>query len=88
MGINEDFDVSGEEDGQNWLHGITMEQIHEGIKQLPDGCRQVFNLFAIENMSHREIADMLHVSESTSKSQYHRARQLLKERLTKQFVHG
>ncbi len=63
--------------------------VHQEIKALPDGCRQVFNLYVLEDYSHKDIAGELGISESTSKSQYHRARQLLKERITKKIqVHG
>ena len=48
------------------------------IKKLPEGARNVFNLFAIEGYSHKEIANRLNISEGTSKSQYNRARSLLK----------
>jgi RNA polymerase sigma factor (sigma-70 family) len=48
---------------------------------LPDGCRVVFNLFAVEGYSHKEIGDMLGISEGTSKSQYSRAKSLLKVKL-------
>lgn len=76
-------------EGENWLQGISFEQIHQEIKNLPGGCREVFNLYVIENYSHQQIADALEITLSTSKSQYHRARQLLKERLLKQLVrHG
>lgn len=51
------------------------------IQQLPKGCRAVFNLFVIENMTHQEIAEMLGISAGTSKSQLNRARMLLKEKL-------
>src|SRR6218665_3264752 len=51
------------------------------VNELPDGCRVVFNLYAIEGYSHREIADMLKVSEGTSRSQYHHAKELLKRKL-------
>lgn len=56
-------------------------QIHEAIKSLPDGCRVIFNLYLLEGYDHQEIAGILGVSVSTSKSQYHRARMLLRERL-------
>ena len=49
------------------------------IQQLPDGCRTVFNLYALEGYSHKEIAEMLGISTGTSKSQYFRAKQLLQE---------
>ena len=74
---------------ENWLQGISFEQIHQEIKNLPGGCREVFNLYVIENYSHQQIAEALEITLSTSKSQYHRARQLLKERLLKQLIrHG
>ena len=47
------------------------------LQQLPAGYRAVFNLFAVEGMSHAEIAEMLQVTESTSRSQYLRARRML-----------
>lgn len=49
---------------------------------LPDGARQVFVLHDVEGFKHREIADMMDVTEGTSKSQLHRARMLLRDRLT------
>ena len=55
--------------------------LHEAIKKLPDGCRVVFTLFAVENMGHKAIAQDLGISESTSKTQYMRAKKLLKAHL-------
>lgn len=51
------------------------------LKTLPDGARQVFVLYDVEGYKHEEIADMLGVTVGTSKSQLHRARMLLRERL-------
>lgn len=51
------------------------------IAELPVGYRTVFNLYAIEGFSHKEIADMLDINENTSKSQLSRARKLLQSRL-------
>jgi RNA polymerase sigma factor (sigma-70 family) len=51
------------------------------VQALPDGYRTVFNLFAIEGYSHQEIAQQLGISESTSKTQYLRARAYLKDRI-------
>ena len=51
------------------------------LNHLPEGCRTVFNLFAIEGYSHREIAAMLSISEGTSKSQLNFARKKLQELL-------
>lgn len=54
------------------------------IGELPDGYRTVLNLFAIEGYSHKKIAEILHISEGTSRSQYLRAKQYLKNMLHKQ----
>lgn len=58
-----------------------LRRIHEAIKKLPDGSRTVFNLYLLEGYDHREIAEILHISESTSKTQYRRAKRLLREEL-------
>ena len=55
--------------------------VYEAIKKLPNGCRVIFTLYQLEGYDHQEIADILGVSVSTSKSQYHRAKILLKEQL-------
>jgi len=60
---------------------LTIEEIMKLMNKLPEGCRLVFNLFAIEGYGHSEIAEILGISEGTSKSQYSRARQLLKSQL-------
>lgn len=57
-----------------------LRRIHEGIKKLPDGCRTVFNLYLLEGYDHREISGILGITESTSKTQYRRAKRLLRER--------
>ena len=54
------------------------------IKELPLGYRTVFNLFAIEGYSHKEIAEMLGINEGSSKSQLSRARALLQQKLIKE----
>lgn len=60
---------------------ILTEELLGVIASLPDGYRTVFNLYAIEGYSHKEIAELLGIDESTSKSQLSRARQLLRRRL-------
>ena len=77
------------EDEREWWINIPLALVHQEIKKLPSGCRQVFVLFAMEDFGHKEIAEQLSISESTSKSQYQRARKLLYERITKQMeIHG
>lgn len=83
---DERFEHLQDDEVSIWWADISLDTMHTAIKSLPNGCRQIFNLYAVENFSHKEIADNLNISESTSKSQYHRARQLLKEQLTKQFT--
>lgn len=56
--------------------------LEAAVEKLPDGARQVFVLHDVEGYKHREIAEMLDVTEGTSKSQLHRARSLLREELT------
>jgi len=55
-------------------------ELLEMIQSLPDGYRMVFNLYAIEGFSHKEIAEQLSISEGTSKSQLSRARILLQQK--------
>ncbi len=75
-------------DQAEWIREISFERVNEEIKKLPQACRTVFNLYALEDYSHKEIAEALNISESTSKSQYHRARQLLKDRILKPEING
>lgn len=67
----------------NILENMSANELIEEIKKMPPGYRVVFNMFAIEGYSHQEIAKKLGVKESTSKSQYLRARAYLKERIEK-----
>jgi RNA polymerase sigma factor (sigma-70 family) len=61
------------------LHDFQFNELLSFIQQLPAGCKAVFNLYAIEGYTHKEIGEMLKVSEGTSKSQYFRAKRLLQE---------
>lgn len=67
-----------EERGSFSFQDLTDDIVVYYIKQLPDGARVVFNLFAVEGLSHKEISEKLGITEGTSKSQYKRARNLLK----------
>lgn len=58
---------------------ISADELMELIAQLSPGFRTVFNMFAIEGYSHREIAQALNINESTSRSQYTRAKRLLQK---------
>ena len=61
------------------LDKISADDLLDCISRLPEGYRTVFNLYAIEGYSHSEIAGMLGISESTSRSQYMRARNILQK---------
>lgn len=56
---------------------VQAKQVIECIRLLPIGYRTVLNLYAIEGFSHREIGLMLEIEESTSRSQYYRAKNML-----------
>jgi len=74
------YDLS--DDGQeSGLDRLSAKELMQYIQELPDGYRTVFNLYAFESFSHREIADTLQITESTSKSQLHKARNLLQKRI-------
>jgi RNA polymerase sigma-70 factor, ECF subfamily len=53
---------------------IDSEEVYQVLETMPKGYRTVFNLFAIEGYSHKEIAEMLQINENTSKSQLSKAR--------------
>jgi RNA polymerase sigma-70 factor (ECF subfamily) len=60
---------------------LTADDLHKCISELPDGFRTIFNLYAVEGYSHVEIAKMLNIKEVTSRSQFLRARNILKEKI-------
>jgi len=64
------------------LSRMSADDLLNLIRQLPEGYRMVFNLYVIEGYNHQEIAEMLNISENTSKSQLSRARGVLQEKLT------
>jgi RNA polymerase sigma factor (sigma-70 family) len=63
------------------LSAFRQEELVTMIQELPLGCQVIFNLFAIEGYTHKEIAEKLKISEGTSKSQYARARTLLMSKI-------
>jgi RNA polymerase sigma-70 factor (ECF subfamily) len=64
------------------LSKLTVQEIIHCIQQLSPAYRSVFNLYVIEGYSHREIADVLEITESTSRSNLVKARAKLKEMLS------
>jgi RNA polymerase sigma-70 factor (ECF subfamily) len=64
---------------------LRAEKAVDAIQKLSPGYRTVFNLFVIEDYSHKEIAEMLGISEGTSKSNLSKAKKNLKQILTEEF---
>lgn len=64
------------------LDDLSTQDIMACVRELPEGYRHVFNLYAIEGYRHREIAQMMGISEATSRTHYARARALLRSVLT------
>jgi RNA polymerase sigma-70 factor (ECF subfamily) len=63
------------------LGQLELEYLYEIIQDLPPGYQLVFNLYAIEGYSHKEIGERMGITESTSRSQYTRARSLLMKKI-------
>ena len=68
------------------LDKLAADDIFNYIVQLPAGYRTVFNLYVLENMSHKEIAIELNISEGTSKSQLNKARKALQQMIEKDSI--
>jgi RNA polymerase sigma-70 factor (ECF subfamily) len=60
---------------------VPIDYIFKAIQELPNKYRLVFNLYQLDDYSHKEIADMLSISTGTSKSNLHRAKQILKDKI-------
>ncbi|WP_348739574.1 RNA polymerase sigma factor [Tenacibaculum sp. 190524A02b] len=74
--LEEDFEEVEYDDAS-----VSVDFLLQCIQELPDRYRLVFNLYVLDKFSHKEIAEMLAVSEGTSKSNLSRARMLLKQKI-------
>lgn len=82
MYLEVDIEMADREPDYSSLNNqLEAEDLMTLVQELPTGYRTVFNLYAIEGYSHKEIADELGVSVNTSKSQLSRARALLQKQL-------
>src|SRR6478735_2637163 len=79
---HEGFDAPFEDD---IVSKIAAKEIVALVQQMPEGYRMVFNLYAVEGYTHREIAEVLGIAEGTSKSQYSRAKQFMQAALAKHY---
>lgn len=78
----EDFEVA-HEPINNIESSIEQDEIQHYIDALPEGYKMVFVMYVVEGYKHHEIASLLNINEGTSKSQLHKARQLLQEKINK-----
>ncbi len=75
--------VTNQTTQDNIIDKLSEEEILKLISQLPNGFKQVFNLYVIDGYSHKEIGQLLGISESTSRSQLARAKKMLRKTLSK-----
>jgi len=68
------------------IEKLGLEDLLKKIQQLPVGFRTVFNLYAVEGYNHQEIGELLGISDGTSKSQYSRARLLLRQMIDDEII--
>lgn len=71
------FDQRVDMDFEEYDNQALKEKLLLVLQQLPDGYRTVFNLYTIDNLTHKEIAEHLGISEGTSKSQYFKAKKMI-----------
>lgn len=77
---SDQFDIKEEETPDEFAgFPFTVENVKNAIAMLPDGYRVVLSLYLLEGYDHAEIAEVLGISESTSKSQFNRSKKKLKE---------
>ncbi len=82
--FSEDGNFETGDSANNIKSALEVDHIQQLIDDLPEGYRVVFIMYAIEGYKHKEIADTLGISESTSKSQLFKARKLLQSKLNKE----
>jgi RNA polymerase sigma factor (sigma-70 family) len=85
--FQEDLDIIGYDASfdDDIVGKIAAKEIVALVQQMPEGYRMVFNLYAVEGYTHREISELLNIAEGTSKSQYSRAKQYMQLALAKHY---
>lgn len=86
--LNDHMEIKNDDEIDDIDLVMKVETIREAIQKLPNGFRVVFSLYLLEGYDHKEIAEILDISESTSKSQYNRAKKRLKEILREEVYYG
>lgn len=82
MPDDETWDRGEIEPAGDYREELTIDRVKKAIEELPDGYRAVLSLYLLEGYDHQEIAGILGITESTSKSQLNRAKGKLREKLT------
>jgi RNA polymerase sigma factor (sigma-70 family) len=78
--------VKEESAGPEVFSTLSEEELIKLISALPEGYKMVFNLFAIEGYTHKEIGELLNIEESTSRSQLMKARRMLQEKVNELYT--
>lgn len=81
--FTDSIDENGQDVPTDFLDDLSGEYLEQLILSLPDGYRSVFLLVEVEGYKHKEVGEMLGISENGSKSQLSRAKQLLRKKLEK-----
>lgn len=82
---DENYETTAEIDRENIISNISADELISFIQELSPQYRMVFNLYALEGYSHKDIAEMMNISEGTSKSNLARARSILQRKVKKYF---
>lgn len=80
-GLTETLDLDNPDHETGALPDVDAEYLYQLIVELPPGYRTVFNLYVIEGYDHGEICKLLQISESTSRSQLFKAKEILRRKL-------
>lgn len=88
ISFDQKSDLPDEEENSVHWDDLSSLEITNAIEELPDGFKMVTKLYLFENLSHEEIAKILDIRPSTSRSQYSRARTLLRKLLINSKQHG
>jgi RNA polymerase sigma factor (sigma-70 family) len=83
--VDEHLSEIGQDDSRDIIADIDVTELIKIVEELSPRYRVVFNLYALEGFSHKEISDMLQISEGTSKSNLSRARTILQEKVNKYY---
>ena len=84
--LDDNYDGEVEEDDDFDYQDYQIEQVKRALDQLPEGCKTVLTLYAFEGYDHKEIAEILDVSESESKAQYCKSKARIRKILTEKGV--